>query len=341
MQQYDTADIIAVVPFLLLLLVIPTSLSFRCIKGINLSRQTRQTLNMLYAFTTEGLQLLIALSSILAIVLVYKTLSEVIGGWPTLCLALQEEYSRGWCAFVGTAFALILPGLMLWKVYSLVIYSFDVLEGRILLGTWEHPYGGKSFPITRWAIGLLRRKINTCFAGDSGDLKMPRMAVQTRMLGKKRKVLLARLVARKRRARLIKGVRHRDGKLVYLDLATQTTHNSKSRASRILRQERRKKTPSVKQSRRTASTDSASSNESWMEVYLPTPPTSEERHRASFSATLKDTGSADEPLDQNAVAQIEALPDDRRSVKDTAKCFEKSQVTSAGGEEGAQQSQED
>ncbi|KAK3686942.1 hypothetical protein LTR37_019296 [Vermiconidia calcicola] len=122
-------------PFALLALVVLLSFSYRHVKRLKLAPSRRNQLNVFHAFATEGVQFGLALLCVANTGLAFSLLQ----GWGTACEL--SGFKSSVVLGVGVTGVIAL--------HALAIYAVDILEARILLGQWTHPYGWCCFVITR------------------------------------------------------------------------------------------------------------------------------------------------------------------------------------------------
>jgi hypothetical protein len=127
--------------------IIPLSFSYRLLKANSaiFSASTVHLLTTIHAFATEGLQIIILCMCLRSLRLFLNTV----------------QYSIG----TGSACILRILGCIITiAIHGLAIYAVDIIESRILLGSWKHPYNGACLVLTRCQLLSLQqtwRKSNT------------------------------------------------------------------------------------------------------------------------------------------------------------------------------------
>lgn len=124
------------VPIILTILVIPLSLAYR----YSVSKGSHRRLTKFYAFVTETIQLLLAgigLTNTIAIIHALWTDCQQPSELSNILLAVMMLL----IVLAGTVFS---------------IYAVDLIEARIQLGIWGHPYKWQCFVLTRSLLMALR-----------------------------------------------------------------------------------------------------------------------------------------------------------------------------------------
>jgi hypothetical protein len=100
-------------------------------------------LTTLHALATEATQILIAALAI----------------FNTICLLAETGQSFEWSLLDKNTLwtSHILGCLAIATLHIIAIYAVDILEGRILLGRWTHPYGWRCFVVTRCRMMRVKR----------------------------------------------------------------------------------------------------------------------------------------------------------------------------------------
>lgn len=126
----------ALLPFALLALAVLLSISFRLLINVHLTPRQGQLLTTIHAFATEGVQLLLAILCFFNSALyVYATLDFNENG--EVSITRSQDIVLVALAAVGSI-----------ALHIIAIYAVDVIEGRILLGRWIHPYERQPFILT-------------------------------------------------------------------------------------------------------------------------------------------------------------------------------------------------
>ena len=134
MTTLPVAEVTAILPLGLLAFVMLLSTSYSFVKQTKPSRR-RQILTNINAFATEAIQLLLAVLCVTNIVILANFNLELSGTHKT----------------ASNVFVLLAPvtitGIL--ALHIVAIYAVDLIEGRILLGKWTHPYDWRCLIITR------------------------------------------------------------------------------------------------------------------------------------------------------------------------------------------------
>ena len=121
-------------PFLIFTIVALLSLSYNHTKHIKLFTGARQRIINFHALATEACQLLL-------LVFAFTNTAAVIDA--TLEVALVHRLSGKEEAYLVEATVLLSLAL-----HAAAVYAVDVVEARILLEEWRHPYNWRPFVIT-------------------------------------------------------------------------------------------------------------------------------------------------------------------------------------------------
>ena len=152
------APITAVLPLALLALVIGLSYSYRIVKQLNLSNERFRLLTTIHAFATEAVQHSLAILCVLSTAVFVKTIVDthtacrIPGAKNNTAVFVDTPLTRYTTCTISGTMSMLLIGSAIMLIVVLhvgAIYSVDIIEGRVLLGTWTHPYGAQCFVITK------------------------------------------------------------------------------------------------------------------------------------------------------------------------------------------------
>ena len=134
-----------ILPLSVLALVVLISLGYKKVKQLRLSPAKNQHLIDIHAVATECCQLSLIVLLITDTALIVERIIQLTlsGDISTTTAALLIE------AAVAGSFA----------AHVVAIFAVDLIEGRVLLATWTHPYKWQPFVLTRrWLFGYGENK---------------------------------------------------------------------------------------------------------------------------------------------------------------------------------------
>lgn len=319
-------------PFVILLAIIPASLNYRWIKqNKHYSRHRRQKLITLNAFGTELIQILVAVASVFAFARLHEILTNLAKqlirnlDTPVTPVRLNRSAITVLPLFACTCVAF---------VHTYAVSLVDVIESRIVLGKWNHPYGGTCFVVTRFLFARLWWTItNWWSANDRATAAGARENDIAVVSMNKRKDSLAQVAERRKKASFMKPIGEYHGDSGHRDLLFANKMRQKRLWKRTHRREQKGK-PSVR-GRRSLATSTARPT---LEGNLPTPSDSGESHLVPRKA---QTQSSDCPrqdtfdsIDHTIPTVITEIPEEsgngskedhvssRELVKDVARVIE-------------------
>lgn len=134
-----------ILPLAVFALVVIISRSYKEVKQLQLSPAKKQHLIDIHALATECCQLSLVVLLISDTVFIVERIIQLTlsGDISTTNAALLIE-----AAVVGS-----------FVIHVIAIFAVDLIEGRILLETWTHPYKWQPFVLTRrWIFGYVENK---------------------------------------------------------------------------------------------------------------------------------------------------------------------------------------
>lgn len=146
-----TAYVLAVSPLALLIIVVLLTFNYGRLqrRSKQCHPETLSRLTTMHAFATEGVQIVLAGHGVFSMyyftaatqhIVIKNCRLTMLAMWPTT-------------AAVATSVVVL---------HVIAVYAVDLIEGRILMGGWIHPYGWRPFVIMRsWIFGQAVKRISS------------------------------------------------------------------------------------------------------------------------------------------------------------------------------------
>ncbi|KXS97343.1 hypothetical protein AC578_10752 [Pseudocercospora eumusae] len=125
--------LMAILPALLVFISTLLSYAYRSSKTMKLSAHDRKTITKAHAFAIETTQIFLLLCGILTII--------------RFCGILTEHRHEMSLVHIQVPFCFAL--VLTFSIYIAAIFAIDLLDNRIQLGTWQHPFQTQTLLLTR------------------------------------------------------------------------------------------------------------------------------------------------------------------------------------------------